>query len=650
MDNLSLYRELERLLRMDSRWCTEDGVLMRNAVVEAALAVDPGLVGLLMEHDGLRRNFFTEVGGVMVFDKVRFQRFVSSKSFLPNSYTAYKNTTVELAIDDGSSVAAGREVVLAWPHKDCLLEGGQTREEARRQETFWSEVLAPDDINRLTEPKVLTAWQRHDSSGAHAVDAISPNDNLIIKGNNLLALHSLKRIYGGRVKLIYIDPPFNTGNDSFGYNDSFKHSTWLTFMKNRLEVARQLLSEDGSVICVQCDDNECARLKVMMDEIFGVVNHVTTVVVKSSTPSGLKTAHRGKTLIKTKDYIHIYKKGQIWVSPQYIQRAEWDSHYSNYLNRDQMKVSGLVDVLITNGILPAGSKLKDVSMTNSKFRQFYKSHQDEIFRFQPIMPEVHKKESQKHPNEIYRYSGADGEYNYAMNGRRFSFISESINVLENGEEDLGLLLCDLWTDIDFQNTQNEGGVDFPSGKKPERLLLRLMKLFTDEGDLVLDYHLGSGTTAAVAHKMKRRYIGIEQMDYIKSLAVKRLENVIKGEQSGISKITGWQGGGSFVYCELASLNQRFADEILAAGDHGRLHDIWAKMQQTGFLSWNVKPDEINANAKAFDDLGLEDARRFLIECLDKNLLYVPMSEIGNVEYGITDEDKRLNNQFYSSRR
>lgn len=150
MDNLSLYRELERLLRMDSRWCTEDGVLMRNAVVEAALAVDPDLVGLLMEHDGLRRNFFTEVGGVMVFDKVRFQRFVTSKSFLPDSYTAYKNTTVELVTDDGSSVASSREVVLAWPHKDCLLEGGQTREDARRQETFWSEVLAPDDIARMT--------------------------------------------------------------------------------------------------------------------------------------------------------------------------------------------------------------------------------------------------------------------------------------------------------------------------------------------------------------------------------------------------------------------------------------------------------------------------------------------------------------------
>ncbi len=648
MDNLALYHELERLLRMDSRWCTEDGVLMRNAVVEAALAVDPDLVGRLMGHDGLRRNFFTEAGGVMVFDKVRFQRFVMSKSFLPDSYTSYKNK-IGLVADDGSFIADSREVVLAWPHKDCVLEGGQTREDARRQETFWNELLAPDDIDRLTEPKALTGWQRYDSSGAHAVDAVAPTDNLIIKGNNLLVLHSLKRLYGGRVKLIYIDPPFNTGNDSFGYNDSFRHSTWLTFMKNRLEVAWQLLKQEGSVICVQCDDNECARLKVLMDEIFGMENHVTTVVVKSSTPSGLKTAHRDKTLIKTKDYIHIYKRGQIRVSPQYIPRAEWDSHYSNYLDRDNLKVYSLVDVLISNGILPAGSKLKDISMTNTKFRQFYKSHKNEIFRYQPIMPEVHKQESLKHPGEVYCY-GVDGEYNYAMNGRRFSFISESINVLENGDEELGLLLCDLWTDIDFQNTQNEGGIDFPSGKKPERLLLRLMKLFTDEGDIVMDYHLGSGTTAAVAHKMKRQYIGVEQMDYIESLAVKRLQNVIKGEQSGISKITGWQGGGSFVYCELALLNQRFADEIIAAGDHDRLRDIWERMQQTGFLSWSVKPKDVDVNAKDFRELSLDDAKRLLIECLDKNMLYVPLSEMDNDEYGMSDSDKRLNKQFYSNRR
>lgn len=559
MDNLSLYRELERLLRMDSRWCTEDGVLMRNAVVEAALAVDPDLVGRLMEHDGLRRNFFTEVGGVMVFDKVRFQRFVTSKSFLPDSYTAYKNTTVELVTDDGSSVASSREVVLAWPHKDCLLEGGQTREDARRQETFWSEVLAPDDIARLTEPRALTGWQRHDRSGAHAVDAVSPTDNLIIKGNNLLVLHSLKRLYGGRVKLIYIDPPFNTGNDSFGYNDTFRHSTWLTFMKNRLEVAKQLLSDDGAIY-VHLDYHEVHYAKVLMDEIFGEDNFQREIIWRIGWLSGYKT--KDNNWIRNHDTILYYIKNKACVDFK-----------KNYIPKEEFK-------------------------------------------------DFASKKVERYPIEDV-WNG--NEYDDLNSIAIVSFSGETVSkMLGNGYE--------------------------VKGQKSEKLIERIIKAHTDEGDIVLDIFGGSGTTAAVAHKLNRKYVVCEQLDKHMDIILQRMAKVIAGEQSGISKRNNWQGGGSFLYCELASLNQRFADEILAAGDHGRLHGIWAKMQQTGFLSWNVKPDEINANAKGFDELCVDDAKRFLIECLDKNLLYVPLSEIGNVEYGITDEDKRLNNQFYSSRR
>lgn len=559
MDNLSLYRELERLLRMDSRWCTEDGVLMRNAVVEAALAVDPDLVGRLMEHDGLRRNFFTEVGGVMVFDKVRFQRFVTSKSFLPDSYTAYKNTTVELVTDDGSSVASSREVVLAWPHKDCLLEGGQTREDARRQETFWSEVLAPDDIARLTEPRALTGWQRHDRSGAHAVDAVSPTDNLIIKGNNLLVLHSLKRLYGGRVKLIYIDPPFNTGNDSFGYNDTFRHSTWLTFMKNRLEVAKQLLSDDGAIY-VHLDYHEVHYAKVLMDEIFGEDNFQREIIWRIGWLSGYKT--KDNNWIRNHDTILYYTKNKACVDFK-----------KNYIPKEEFK-------------------------------------------------DFASKKVERYPIEDV-WNG--NEYDDLNSIAIVSFSGETVSkMLGNGYE--------------------------VKGQKSEKLIERIIKAHTDEGDIVLDIFGGSGTTAAVAHKLNRKYVVCEQLDKHMDIILQRMAKVIAGEQSGISKRNNWQGGGSFLYCELASLNQRFADEILAAGDHGRLHGIWAKMQQTGFLSWNVKPDEINANAKGFDELCVDDAKRFLIECLDKNLLYVPLSEIGNVEYGITDEDKRLNNQFYSSRR
>ncbi|MBR5844119.1 MAG: DNA methylase, partial [Bacteroidaceae bacterium] len=194
----NLFTELELLLRMESAYCTEDGVLLKNSIVEAALALRPELIAKLLSHDGLKRNFFTEVDGVLVFDKVKFQKFVMNKRFLPDSYTSFKNK-VGLTNEDGDFLSESREVVLSWPYKDCVLEGGQTKEDTKRNEVFWNEILAPDEINRLTEPKVLTNFKRYDLNGKHEVDSISIDDNLIIKGNNLLALHSLKRKYAGKV-------------------------------------------------------------------------------------------------------------------------------------------------------------------------------------------------------------------------------------------------------------------------------------------------------------------------------------------------------------------------------------------------------------------------------------------------------------------
>jgi adenine-specific DNA-methyltransferase len=172
---------------------------------------------------------------------------------------------------------------VSFPFKDCVLEGGQSKDDEKCKEIFFNEVLAKDEINRLLDKKVITNARKYTQDGASdEVDFKRDEnglikDNLIIKGNNLLALHTLKSNFAGKVKLIYIDPPYNTGNDSFNYNDNFNHSTWLTFMKNRLEVARDLLSEDG-VIFVQCDDNEQAYLKVLMDEIFGQVNFAANFI------------------------------------------------------------------------------------------------------------------------------------------------------------------------------------------------------------------------------------------------------------------------------------------------------------------------------------------------------------------------------------
>ena len=651
MDNQHLYHELYDVLRMEDRYCTDAGELIKSNIQEDALNLAPSLLKLLLANESLNRHFFRDVDGIRVFDKVAFQKLIMNKQFLPDSYTAYKNK-IGLTTDDGRFITDSREVVLAWPYKDCMLEGGQTKEEAKRDEVFWNETLAPDEINRLTEPKMLTNFRRYDKDGEHNVEHLSPNDNLIIKGNNLLALHSLKEKYAGQVKLIYIDPPYNTGNDSFGYNDNFNHSTWLTFMKNRLEVAKELLKDSG-LLFVHIDDIESAYLKVLSDNVFGRENFMNVIAVKSSTPSGTKTAHKDKTIIKQKDLILVYKKGgETKLCPQYTKRKGWDQHYSLLLDKNEsgnFYLRSLQEELISLGIIGKDQTLRDINIEDKRFKEYYLANRKSICRLQSHKNKKAEIASRALVNTVYEDKEDEEIKGLYYNGQVITPLAQGIKLVYSNQqfvEDLGMLLCDFWDDIDFQNTQNEGGISFPTAKKPELLLYRIISLCTLPGDIVLDFFLGSGTTAAVAHKMGRQYIGIEQMDYGKNDSVVRLCNVINGDKSGASKGLNWQGGGSFVYCELSKYNQNFIDEIEEAKTTDELMVIWMRMQETGFLSYQIKAKDINIDADEFKDLSIDDQKRFLIECLDKNLLYIPFSEIDNEEYNISDEDKRLTREFY----
>ena len=651
MDNQHLYHELYDVLRMEDRYCTDAGELIKSNIQEDALNLTPSLLKLLLANESLNRHFFRDVDGIRVFDKVAFQKLIMNKQFLPDSYTAYKNK-IGLTTDDGRFITDSREVVLAWPYKDCMLEGGQTKEEAKRDEVFWNETLAPDEINQLTEPKMLTNFRRYDKDGEHNVEHLSPNDNLIIKGNNLLALHSLKEKYAGQVKLIYIDPPYNTGNDSFGYNDNFNHSTWLTFMKNRLEVAKELLKDSG-LLFVHIDDIESAYLKVLSDNVFGRENFMNVIAVKSSTPSGTKTAHKDKTIIKQKDLILVYKKGgETKLCPQYTKRKGWDQHYSLLLDKNEsgnFYLRSLQEELISLGIIGKDQTLRDINIEDKRFKEYYLANRKSICRLQSHKNKKAEIASKALVNTVYEDKEDEEIKGLYYNGQVITPLAQGIKLVYSNQqfvEDLGMLLCDFWDDIDFQNTQNEGGISFPTAKKPELLLYRIISLCTLPGDIVLDFFLGSGTTAAVAHKMGRQYIGIEQMDYGKNDSVVRLCNVINGDKSGASKGLNWQGGGSFVYCELSKYNQNFIDEIEEAKTTDELLVIWKRMQETGFLSYQIKAKDINIDADEFKDLSIDDQKRFLIECLDKNLLYIPFSEIDNEEYNISDENKRLTREFY----
>ena len=315
MDVLNLYHELEQLLRMNSRYCMDDGTLLKNRIVEDALSLNPRLIKLLLDNDKMKVVFFQDVDGVMVFDKIKFQRFVSDTQFLGGSYTMYKNM-IGLTDENRRFISESREVVLSWPYKDCVLEGGQTKEEAKRNEVFWNETLAPDEVNRLTEPKVFSHFKRYDKDGEHEVEHLSENDNFIIKGNNLLALHSLKKKYAGKVKLILIDPPYyfskTKPSDTFCYNSNFRLSTWLTFMKDRLKAAKDLLANDGVILCHISEDG-FHWLKVLMEEIFKVENFIETFVWKNTdNPDALSNKSRASIeyvicFEKSKDSSRSYK-------------------------------------------------------------------------------------------------------------------------------------------------------------------------------------------------------------------------------------------------------------------------------------------------------------------------------------------------------
>lgn len=537
---------LKNLLKKDERLVDKDGEILKNKIIELALALDKDLIKLLLTDEKIKSRFFIEVNGVLVFDKDTFIKFISNKQFLPDSYTAFKNK-IGLIDEKGEFISEKKEVVLSWPYKDCVLEGGMTKEDQKRDEIFWNEILAPDEISRLLDPKVFTNGKRIDKNGEHTLDGFRTDekgdikDNLIIKGNNLLVLHSLKKRFAGKVKLIYIDPPYNTGNDSFRYNDSFNHSTWLTFMKNRLEVARDLLREDGSIY-VQMDVKEAHYLKIIMDEVFGRDNFRSEIIWDTSVP---------------------YVAGNKWLSNNWI--------YS-------------------------------------------------------------------HSQIFY----------YAKNKQKIAFNKLTFDVKQPSGTISRKPFKDVWTDIkNFSGFL--GAKDYKikfDTKKPEHLIQRILLASSDEGDLILDFCLGSGTTAAVAHKMKRQYIGIEQMDYINKVIV-RLKDVIKNKDSyGISKGVGWQGGGDFVYLELMKWNENFVEKIKKAKTKEELKNLWETMKEKAFLSYKVDIKAIDKHAQDFADLSLEDQKRFLLECLDKNHLYVNYSEIDDEEYGVSEGDKKLNREFY----
>lgn len=647
--------ELEHTLSQHENFLVE-GHLNKNKLSELARKYDPFLLKVLMNNEILFNYFFVRISDYnLVFKMEMFLQFINNKEFLPDSFTRYK-TKIGLGYSDGKYLSENNEIVLNFPFKDCILEGGQKESDIKRKEVFFNEIIAPTEITRLLDDKVLVNFKKYDSSGIHPVSTLQETDNFIIKGNNLIALHSLKKRFGGKVKLIYIDPPYNTGSDDFNYNDNFNHSTWLTFMKNRFEVAKELLRPDG-VIFVQCDDNEQAYLKVLMDMVFGRDNAVATIHCQMSTTQGMKVkAAKAGNIVKNSEYILVFGKyGNKAIAQQtlYDIRQDYDTHYSKYIKEDG-KIYSLEDIYdfkFPNDVDNVKAlDLKEAYNSSKEFREFVKNNLDNIVRYDKVTGFDISNQLKHGTYEVICRDGK--EYLLTLNSKnkiqQLLRLSDSWGETDSYKKPIGLrkIRGDWWEEfyLDMGNINSEGGVKFSNGKKPERLIQQIIKMTTVEGDIVLDYHLGSGTTASVAHKMNRQYVGVEQMDYIESMSVERLKKVIDGDQSGISEQIGWRGGGSFVYCELKSDAQEVKEKIHNATESAQLVSLLNHIKNSSFLSYRVNTN--NLKHEEFSNFSLAEQKQLLFELIDNNNLYVNYSDIDDLNYAVSSEDKVLNRQFY----
>lgn len=625
-DTMKLYQILESQLKKEPNYVSDNGELKKWVVLNKAQNFDEELITLLLDNDELKSRFFIQVKDVLVFKQNLFIQFLEQKNYLNDSYTQFKNK-VGLSID-GKYLKQRNEVALVWPFKDCVLEGGQSREEDKREEIFFNEILAQDEITELLDPKVLTNAKLFDKDGEKDFTQFNRNengtitDNLIIKGNNLLALHSLKKEFAGKVKLIYIDPPYNTGNDGFKYNDNFNHSTWLTFMKNRLEVAQKLLSKDGS-IWINIDDRECHYLKILGDDIFGRNNFIANIIWKKK----YSPQNDAKYFSDMHDHILVFAKHKESFKVNLIPRTEEAN--KRYKNTDKDY----------RGPWKPG----DFSV-----KTYSKNYDYPITLPSGRIVNPPKSRSWRTSRENYEKLISENRIYFGANGDAVPSIKRFLSEVQDGtppqtiwdysevshNQDARKEITELLVESDFATP------------KPEKLLERIIHIGSKNNDIILDFFAGSGTTASIALKTNRQFITTEQMDYVENVTVERLKKVIDGEQGGISKSVDWQGGGSFIYLELKKYNQIFIEKIEEAENSETLLQIWEEMKAKSFLNYNVDIKKHEQHIEDFKLLNLKEQKQHLCELLNKNQLYVNLSSLNDENFECTAEEKNLNRDFY----
>ena len=595
-----------------------EGLLKKDAIIVDLDNYKPELVEKILTNAILNEAFTEDIAGATILKINDIIQMLEVDEYWSNSYTRYANK-IGLAADN-RYLDETTDVVLNFPYKDGILKAGMTKDDVSREdaeESFLNEIVAREEIDVLLDEKIFKNAKKYDKNGSSPVSEIKHTDNLIIKGNNLLALHSLKKRFSGKIKSIIIDPPYyfkkTKSSDAFNYNSNFKLSTWLVFMKNRLDVAKELLSDEGLCIIIVGEEGY-AQLKLLADNIFGGDKYIGMISWRKSD----NQANIGE-FAKVTDYILIYKKssGKLNKLPL-TDKARKEYRYSDengYFRRQILlhKTRGKYNYELTT---PTGKKLYGPWM----------KEKEEIERLDSLGKIYWTRGGQEQPYGKLYLQDSEGQIPN-------DFWDNSFGTNQRGAEEIRELFS------------GDRLFDFP---KPERLIYNLIKISSEENDLVLDFFMGSGTTAAVAHKMNRQYIGIEQMDYIETVSIERLKKVIDGEQGGISQDVAWSGGGSFIYAELMDKNATFIDAVLNSKHSDELKAIFDDMKATLDFDFRVDLQEVD---QSIWDEDFEMQKKILVKIIDKNQLYHNYSEIDDetIKLQLSQSDYDFNKSFYGEK-
>ncbi|MEK1294290.1 site-specific DNA-methyltransferase [Limosilactobacillus fermentum] len=636
------------LKEFGNTYFSDKGTLKRNKVIEDLDAYTPMLMKALLAnqliHDTYTESVVIDDKSVEIFKLNQFIEMFTYKEYWPDSYTKFENKIGLTA--GGKFIDETADVVLDFPFKDTVLKAGMTKEDQKDAvEPFLHETIAKAEIDQLLEPKIFVNATKYDKENLEGVSTDKFDDgNLIIKGNNLIALYSLKKRYAGEVKLIYLDPPYyfdkTKKSDDFLYNPNFKLSAWLCFMKSRLEIAKELLSNEG-VLVISIGEDGQAYLKILMDEVIGHKNFVETFLWRNSDNSDSLS---GKSRSGV-EYLHAYEinkdLSKKWIGKQSENGDAPLLNNGNGVTKKNFEANtirfNIPDGKYSQGTYPSVHLDNDLYVKNGKNEN-------------AITLEGHFKWSQGTIDKEI----SNGTY-FIIKSNKFSIRfqrKEASNMAPEKWVNNRYLakIFGIGTNEDATAHMKKMGFDF-TNPKPESLLAFLIRAVTNEHDLVLDFFMGSATTQAVAMKMNRRFIGIEQMDYIKTVSVERLKKVIDGEQGGISKDVNWQGGGSFVYTELMEKNQGYLKDVQHAETTKQLENVVNRMIAGGAdFDFRVDVEKVMQEPK-YQARSLADKKQLMVKVIDKNQLYYAYSDMEDrdVQGLMSESDIAFNKSFYGER-